>query len=368
MIPTKCILTNNFLGWQDIYVSYSPQSFSSPLAACLRSANQRHGDGRYNERADAWRERRRAEKRPRSGTTTELDGTYRLDVPAGDVVLLFSFLGYKTREVQVGAGFDKVNTALEEDAQQLGEVVVTALGIKRQKRELGYSTERFDGNEVLLSNAPNVVSSLSGRSAGVQVATPNGVDGGTTRITIRGNNSISANNQPLIVVDGVPLENESGLNDIGRGRDWGSAINNINPNDIENINILKGPTAAALYGSRGGNGVVLITTKRGSQQKGIGINYNVSHKVIQPYYYRDVQNIFGAGGPISLNEPTLPTDANGNFIYPAETHAENGPTANPRNRSSATTPRAFRGAEDGGAAGALVGRRSAQLRPTSRTT
>ncbi|MCU0346639.1 MAG: SusC/RagA family TonB-linked outer membrane protein [Saprospiraceae bacterium] len=262
---------------------------------------------------------------PAIGTTTELDGSYSLSVPTGDAVLLFDFLGYKTREVLVGASFDKVNTALEQDAQQLDEVVVTALGIKRQKRELGYSTERFDGDEVLLSNAPNVVSSLSGRSAGVQVATPNGVDGGTTRITIRGNNSISANNQPLIVVDGVPLENEPGQTDVGRGRDWGSAINNINPNDIESVDILKGPTAAALYGSRGGNGVVLITTKRGSQQKGIGVNYNVMHKVIQPFYYRDVQNIFGAGGPISLNEPTLPTDAEGNFIYPVETHAVNGP-------------------------------------------
>lgn len=262
---------------------------------------------------------------PSVGTISEMDGTYQLEVPPGDVMLLFTFLGYKPAEALASSSSNKLDMAMQEDAQQLGEVVVTALGIKRQKRELGYSTERFDGQEVLLSNAPNVVSSLSGRSAGVQVATPNGVDGGTTRITIRGNNSISANNQPLIVVDGVPLENESGLNDIGRGRDWGSAINNINPNDIENVNILKGPTAAALYGSRGGNGVVLITTKRGSQQKGIGVNYNVSHKIIQPYYYRDVQDIFGAGGPTSLLEPTLPTDAAGNFVYPVETHALDGP-------------------------------------------
>ena len=218
---------------------------------------------------------------------------------------------------------------LQEDSRQLQEVVVTALDIKRQKRELGYSTESFNGDELVLSNAPNVVSSLSGKSAGVQVTSPNGVDGGTTRIVIRGNNNIDANNQPLIVVDGVPLENDPGLTDVGRGVDWGSAINNINPNDIEDMNILKGPTASALYGSRGANGVVLITTKRGRKQQGIGITYNVNHKIIQPFYYRDVQNIYGAGGPLSLLEPTLPTNDEGVYIYPRENHAIDGPYGKP---------------------------------------
>ena len=118
-------------------------------------------------------------------------------------------------------------------AQMLEEVVVTALGIKRQKRELGYSTESFEGDAIQLSQAPNIVNSLQGRSAGVQVSSANGVDGGTTRITIRGNNNIDSDNQPLIIVDGVPLQNQAGLENIGRGVDWGSAINNINPNDID---------------------------------------------------------------------------------------------------------------------------------------
>ncbi|MBK8566468.1 MAG: TonB-dependent receptor plug domain-containing protein [Saprospiraceae bacterium] len=243
---------------------------------------------------------------PGIGTTTELDGSFQLSLPVGaDNVLVFSFVGYKEQEVAVGTS-SKFDVALEADAQQLGEVVVTALGIKRQKRELGYSTESVSGNDVVLATAPNLVSSLSGKSAGVQVTSPNGVEGGTTRIIIRGNNNISSNNEPLVVVDGVPIENAPGMTDVGRGVDWGSAINNINPNDIEDINILKGPTASALYGSRGANGVVLITTKRGRQQPGIGINYVMTHKVIQPFRYRDVQNTFGAGGPISLNEPTLP--------------------------------------------------------------
>ncbi|MFT5166869.1 MAG: iron complex outermembrane receptor protein [Saprospiraceae bacterium] len=258
------------------------------------------------------------------GVVSDIEGHYLIEVPDEETVIVFSFLGYETQEIKVGSE-NNIDVTLHEDALQLEEVVITALGIKRQKRELGYSTETFDGQALLLSNAPNVVSALSGKSAGVQVVATNGVDGGTTRFTIRGNNNINANNQPLIVVDGVPLENDPGMTNIGRGVDWGSAINNISPNDIENVNILKGPTASALYGSRGANGVVLITTKRGRKTKGIGINYNVSTKIIQPYYYRDVQNTFGAGGPISLLEPTLPTNDEGGFIYPAETHANNGP-------------------------------------------
>ncbi len=266
---------------------------------------------------------------PGIGTTTELDGSFQLSLPdVDDNILVISFLGYKEQEVAVGTN-SKFDVQMEADAQQLGEVVVTALGIKRQKRELGYSTESVSGNDVVLATAPNLVSSLSGKSAGVQITSPNGVEGGTTRIVIRGNNNISANNEPLIVVDGVPIENAPGMTDVGRGVDWGSAINNINPNDIEDINILKGPTASALYGSRGANGVVLITTKRGRQQPGIGINYVVTHKVIQPFRYRDVQNVFGAGGPISLNEPTLPTNADGTYIYPVNVHTEDGPYGKP---------------------------------------
>ena len=209
------------------------------------------------------------------GTVTDIDGNYSINVNAQGT-LVFSFVGFTSQEIKVN-GRNKINVTLDQDAQLLDDVVVTALGIKRQKRELGYATEEIDGSLIAKSGSGSVISALSGRSAGVQIINPNGVDGGSSRITIRGNNSILGDNQPLIVVDGVPMTNEGGVTEWSGGRDWGTALNNINQEDIENIDILKGPTAAALYGSRGGNGVVLITTKKGSKQRGLGISYSSSY-------------------------------------------------------------------------------------------
>ena len=186
-----------------------------------------------------------------TGTVTDLDGNYSLKADSQDV-LVFSFVGYKTKEIAV-KGKTKINVTLDLDAQMLDDVVVTALGIKRQKRELGYATEEIGGELIAKSGSGSIISALSGRSAGVQIINPNGVDGGSSRITIRGNNSIFGDNQPLIVVDGVPMTNEGGVTDWSGGRDWGTALNNINQEDIESLDILKGPTAAALYGSRGGS-------------------------------------------------------------------------------------------------------------------
>ena len=215
-----------------------------------------------------------------TGTVTDLDGNYSLNADSQDV-LIFSFVGYKTKEIAI-KGKNKINVTLDADAQMLDDVVVTALGIKRQKRELGYATEEIGGELIAKSGSGSVISALSGRSAGVQIINPNGVDGGSSRITIRGNNSIFGDNQPLIVVDGVPMTNEGGLTEWSGGRDWGTALNNINQEDIESLDILKGPTAAALYGSRGGNGVVLITTKKGSKQRGLGISYSAGFKRTSP--------------------------------------------------------------------------------------
>ena len=265
---------------------------------------------------------------PAKGTTTDVEGHFSLQLPSAEAVLVFSYLGYKEQILSV-EGQQTFLVTMVPDAKQLAEVEVTALGIKRQKREIGYSTERFDGRQLEQSNAPNVVNALSGRSAGVQIASPNGVDGGTTRIVIRGNNNIDANNQPLIVVDGVPLENAPGMEDVGRGVDWGSAINNINPADIATMNVLKGPTAAALYGSRGANGVILITTKRGKKQKGIGVNYSLQTKIIQPYRYRDVQNVYGVGAPATFLEPSLPINADGIPFHPTNFYPDDGPLGEP---------------------------------------
>ena len=236
------------------------------------------------------------------GTVTDMDGNYSLNAD-GKEVLVFSFVGYKTKEVAI-KGKNKIDVTLEVDSQTLDDVVVTALGIKRQKRELGYATEEIGGDLIAKSGSGSIISALSGRSAGVQIINPNGVDGGASRITIRGNNSIFGDNQPLIVVDGVPMTNEGGVTSWSGGRDWGTALNNINQEDIESLDILKGPTAAALYGSRGGNGVVLITTKKGSKQRGLGISYSASFKLTTPYLYRTVQNKFGGCGPITFHTPT----------------------------------------------------------------
>ena len=257
------------------------------------------------------------------GTITDIDGNYQLSQVSANDTLVFSFLGFVSQSIGVG-NQTTINVTLAASAQEIEGVVVTALGVKREKREIGYTMESFDGEDLQISNAPNVVDALSGRSAGVNVANANGVEGGTTRITIRGNNNILDNNQPLIVVDGIPLENDPGLEDIGRGVDWGSAINNINQADIAETSILKGPTASALYGSRGANGVILITTKRGSKKRGIGVSYSYSYKLIQPYRFREVQNKYGAGGPISFTEPSyvLQDTANMIYDYPASLHAD----------------------------------------------
>lgn len=268
-------------------------------------------------------------KNTSEGTVTGLDGDYIINANANDS-LEFSFIGFKTIVLPIN-GRVKIDVALSPDTQLLDDVVVTALGIKRQKRELGYATEDIDGEILAKSGSDNVISALSGRAAGVQIINSDGVAGSSSRIVIRGNNSIFGDNQPLIVVDGVPMSNEGGITSWSGGQDWGTALNNINQEDIEDLSILKGPTAAALYGSRGGNGVVLITTKKGKKQQGLGINYSATFKFTSPYGYRDVQNKYGAGGPVSFMTPTLTTDENGNFIYDGHYSDDNGPEGEPTN-------------------------------------
>ncbi|MCB0807287.1 MAG: SusC/RagA family TonB-linked outer membrane protein [Bacteroidales bacterium] len=261
------------------------------------------------------------------GTVTDVDGNFTLKSVSPSDTLQFSFLGFDTKEMMAGAN-KTISVSLKPSAKEIEGVVVTALGVKREKREIGYTMESFKGEDLRISNTSNAIESLSGRSAGVNVTTVNGVEGGTTRITIRGNNNIADDNQPLIVVDGVPMENEPGLTNIGRGVDWGSTINNINQEDIESMNILKGPTASALYGSRGANGVLLITTKRGEKKKGLGVKYSYSYKITNPYKYRDVQNKYGAGGPLTLTEPTYDeVEVDGELVqqYPEFYHSDNGP-------------------------------------------
>jgi iron complex outermembrane receptor protein len=249
-----------------------------------------------------------------NGTITDVDGNYSLPGVYSKDTLQFSFIGYHTVEIPVG-NQSMIDAVLTFKASELEEVVVTALGIKRQEREIGYSTERIEPDMVVRSNSPNVLNAIIGRVAGVQVSQGDGVEGSSTRIVIRGNNTLSGRNQPLIVVDNVPMENIPGNENVGRGVDWGNSISDINPLDIETYNVLKGGAATALYGSKGANGVILITTKKGAKQKGIGVSYSYSYKWVHPSRYREMQNTYGAGGPISFTPPGFPMSGD-TLLYP----------------------------------------------------
>jgi iron complex outermembrane receptor protein len=258
---------------------------------------------------------------PTNGVITGIDGTYTIKIMNEDAILVFSFIGYTSQEIVI-AGKTQIDVTLVEETTGISEIVVTsALGFKRQKRSLGYSTQKIKGAEITQLQAPSLVTGLAGKAAGVNVTVPNGVEGGSQRIVIRGNSSITGNNQPLFIIDGIPVENKALVNEIGTGGgvDWGSNLNNINPYDIEEFNILKGPAAAALYGARGANGVVIINTKKGRVvEKGVGIEYSINHRWNKVYRYQELQNQYGFGGPPGAlwEIPKLYKNGDGEFYYP----------------------------------------------------
>ena len=225
------------------------------------------------------------------GTSANATGEFTLAAPA-NATLVISFIGYKPQEIAVGnqTSFD---ISLEEDASILNEVVVTALGIAREKKALGYSVQEVSGKQMTQARTTNFVNALSGKVAGVQVTGTNGAPGASSRILIRGASSIGSNNQPLFVVDGVPIDN--GNYGSGTGVDYGNGAASINPDDIENVSVLKGPSAAALYGSRGANGVILITTKSGKGSKGIGVSFNSNTAFDTPFRLPEWQDGYGQG-------------------------------------------------------------------------
>jgi TonB-linked SusC/RagA family outer membrane protein len=225
------------------------------------------------------------------GSTTNANGEFTLSSPA-NAVLVVSYIGYKPMEMAVGSK-SFIELTLEEDASNLNEVVVTALGITREKKALGYAVQEVKGSQLTQARTTNFVNSLSGKIAGVQVTGSNGAPGSSSRILIRGASSIGSNNQPLFVVDGVPIDNSNFGS--GTGVDYGNASSSINPDDIDNISVLKGPSAAALYGSRGANGVILITTKSGRGTKGIGVSVNSNTAFDNAFRQPDWQNEYGQG-------------------------------------------------------------------------
>lgn len=225
------------------------------------------------------------------GTSANSTGDFTISAPA-NATLVVSFIGYKPQEIAVGnqTSFD---ISLEEDASILSEVIVTALGITREKKALGYSVQEISGKQMTQARTTNFVNALSGKIAGVQVTGSNGAPGASSRILIRGASSIGSNNQPLFVVDGIPIDN--GNYGSGTGVDYGNGAASINPDDIENVSVLKGPSAAALYGSRGANGVILITTKSGKGSKGIGVSVNTNTAFDTPFRQSEWQNEYGQG-------------------------------------------------------------------------
>jgi len=200
-----------------------------------------------------------------TGTVTDINGKFVLTVPAGYNELIFSFVGMLTREEKID-GRAVINITLEDDVVGLNEVVVTALGVSREKKSLGYATQEVSGSEINAVKSNNFISNLSGKVSGVQVKGTGNI-GGSTNVVIRGYSSATGNNQALFIVDGVPISNDN-TNNYGQingrsGYDYGNAASDINPNDIESVNVLKGAAATALYGQRAANGVVIITTKKG---------------------------------------------------------------------------------------------------------
>ena len=231
-------------------------------------------------------------KNGNQGTITDMDGNFKLDVAPG-TELLISYVGYKDVTVKAAAN---MNIVLEEESTALNEVVVTALGIKRERKALGYALSEVKGEELQKAKETNVINSLAGKVAGLIVQNTAGGASGSTRVLLRGNTEMTGDNQPLYVVDGVPLDNTNfGSAGENGGYDLGDGISAINPDDIENMTILKGPAASALYGSRASHGVILITTKKAEKDK-VSIEYNGSLTFdVQNKGWDDIQQTYGMG-------------------------------------------------------------------------
>ncbi len=229
------------------------------------------------------------------GTITNYNGAFSIEVSGESDVLVISFIGYETQRLTVGSQRE-FKVALALDAKQLEEVVVTALGISREKKTLGYSVQDVNGSDIAETNPDNVVSALSGKIAGAQVVTSSGQLGASSTIQIRGNKSFGSNTQPLFVVDGTPIMNGISSSQSSESyTDFGNAAMDIDPSNIESISVLKGASASALYGSRAANGVVLITTKKGSGRQGVGVEFSTSAAWDNVYILPNYQNEYGQG-------------------------------------------------------------------------
>lgn len=235
-----------------------------------------------------------------TGTITDIDGKYSLTIPKDAVSLVFTFVGMRTIEYVLTAS-NIVDVSMQDEATDIEGVVITALGISREKKSLGYATQEVKGDAISTVKTDNFANALSGKVTGVQVKKTTNM-GGSTNILIRGNKSITGNNQALFVIDGIPVNNEitnsNSQKQAGLGYDYGNAASDINAEDIESVNVLKGAAATALYGARASNGVIMITTKKGaSGKKGIGVSINsgITFSSIDKSTFPTYQKDYGGG-------------------------------------------------------------------------
>jgi iron complex outermembrane receptor protein len=247
-----------------------------------------------------------------TGSSADFDGVYSLKVPSLSAVLVVSYVGYVTKEVTL-KGSATLNVTLVSSSQNLNEVVVTALGINKQKRSLGYASNTIKSDDIVKTAPTNFATALYGKATGVQIASTAGGSTSAANITIRGVKSITGKNQPLIVMDGVPIrDGEVSNNDYWNDqRIRGNGLLDLNPEDIESISILKGASAAALYGSEAVNGVVLVTTKKG-KGSGMSVDFSTTTSMDEVAYLPRYQNVRGAGAPLNVSDSGQ--DENG-FIH-----------------------------------------------------
>jgi len=230
-----------------------------------------------------------------SGQTTDANGKYTVEVPDGNSVLVFSFVGYATQEISVG-GRTTIDVKMALDVQSLNEVVVTALGIPKESKKLGYSATTAKIDEMTSNRTNNMMSSLEGKIAGLNISPPTAGPASSNKIRIRGQSAFSgSDNGPLVVINGLPMSQGTGSAEGNNSRDSGDNFLLFNPDDVESMTVLKGATAAALYGSRAGNGAIIITTKNGSKSKGIGVEFTSNFTADEVLDFTDYQYEFGQG-------------------------------------------------------------------------
>lgn len=241
-----------------------------------------------------------------TGVISNDKGDYSISVKPG-ATLTYSYIGYKAQNIVVGAS-NTINVVLAAEANALNEVVVTAFGIAKEKKALSYSVSQVDGTKFQESRTANLGNALTGKIAGVVVSPPATGAGGSSRVIIRGGSSLGGNDQPLYVVNGVPIESGNfGQAGMWGGNDQGDGLAMFNPDDIESLSVLKGNTAAALYGARAANGVIMITTKTGKARKGMGVSFNTNYTMDRAVDFTDFQSVYGQG--INGNKFTTQNEA-----------------------------------------------------------